>query len=62
MPERDDAYRRDMRLAALVHDMGKLLTLFGEDDGNVDCMNSEAARRRAATCLRRARVARRDPP
>ena len=39
MPERDDAYRRDMRLAALVHDIGKLLTVFGEEDGNVDCMN-----------------------
>lgn len=39
MPERDDAYRRDMRIAALVHDMGKLLTVFGEEDGNVDCMN-----------------------
>jgi hypothetical protein len=39
MPERDERYRRDMRLAALVHDLGKLLTLFGEADGNVDCMN-----------------------
>ena len=28
-----------MRIAALVHDMGKLLTLFGERDHNVDCMN-----------------------
>ena len=39
MPERDDAYRRDMRIAALVHDFGKLLTVFGERDENVDCMN-----------------------
>jgi len=39
MPERDAEYRRDMRIAAIVHDMGKLLTLFGEEDGNVDCMN-----------------------
>jgi predicted HD phosphohydrolase len=28
-----------MRLAALVHDFGKLLTVFGERDENVDCMN-----------------------
>ena len=28
-----------MQLAALIHDLGKLLTLFGEQDGNVDCMN-----------------------
>ena len=39
MPEHDDAYRRDMRLAALVHDFGKLLTVFGERDEHVDCMN-----------------------
>ena len=26
-------------LAALVHDIGKALTLFGEEDANVDCMN-----------------------
>ena len=39
MPEHDDAYRRDMRLAALVHDFGKLLTVFGEHDEHVDCMN-----------------------
>ncbi len=36
MPEHDDAYRRDMRLAALVHDFGKLLTVFGERDEHVD--------------------------
>jgi hypothetical protein len=28
-----------MRLAALLHDLGKALTLFGEEDSNVDCMN-----------------------
>lgn len=39
MPEHDDTYRRDMRIAALVHDFGKLLTVFGERDENVDCMN-----------------------
>ena len=35
----DAQYRRDMQLAALVHDLGKVLTLFGEDDANVDCFN-----------------------
>lgn len=39
-PNKYDArYQRDMQLAALIHDLGKLLTLFGEQDGNVDCMN-----------------------
>lgn len=32
-------YARDMKLAALIHDLGKSLTLFGEADKNVDCMN-----------------------
>ena len=36
----DPAYKRDMRLAALIHDIGKLLALIGnEADANVDCMN-----------------------
>ena len=35
----DASYSRDLRLAALVHDLGKLLTLFGEADEHVDCMN-----------------------
>ena len=38
--ERDAQYRRDMRLAALIHDLGKLLSLFGEADAHVDCTNS----------------------
>ena len=33
------AYRSDMLVSALVHDLGKTLTLFGESDTNVDCMN-----------------------
>ena len=35
----DFYWKRDMQLAALVHDIGKLLSLFGERDWNVDCMN-----------------------
>ena len=35
----DAWWQRDMQLAALVHDLGKLLSLFGERDWNVDCMN-----------------------
>ena len=38
--KRDAQYRRDMRLAALIHDLGKLLSLFGEADAHVDCTNS----------------------
>merc|ERR1712113_323805 len=30
MPHKDHIYRRDMQIAALVHDIGKLLTLFGD--------------------------------
>lgn len=30
MPHKDHIYRRDMQIAALVHDFGKLLTLFGD--------------------------------
>ena len=41
--ERDAQYRRDMRLAALIHDLGKLLSLFGEADAHVDCTNSALA-------------------
>lgn len=37
--ETDPTYRDDMLVAALVHDLGKSLSLFGESDGNVDCMN-----------------------
>lgn len=37
--EADPTLKRDLMLAALVHDVGKLLTLFGEADENVDCMN-----------------------
>ena len=40
---RDARYRRDMRLAALVHDLGKLLSLFGEADAHVDCTNRALA-------------------
>lgn len=36
---RDREYWRDMQVAALVHDVGKLLSVFGEADHNVDCMN-----------------------
>jgi len=39
----DAQYRRDMRLAALLHDLGKLLSLFGEADTNVDCTNNALA-------------------
>ena len=36
----DIAERRDLQIAALIHDLGKLLALVGnEDDANVDCMN-----------------------
>lgn len=35
----DPEYRDDMLIGALVHDLGKSLSLFGEADGNVDCMN-----------------------
>jgi hypothetical protein len=38
-PKQDEQYLRDMRIAALVHDVGKLLSVFGERDENVDCMN-----------------------
>ena len=41
--ERDAQYRRDMRLAALIHDLGKLLSLFGEADAHVDCTNRALA-------------------
>ena len=37
--EQDAQYRDDMLVGALVHDLGKSLSLFGEADGNVDCMN-----------------------
>ena len=37
--DKDPKYREDMMMGALVHDMGKSLSLFGEKDGNVDCMN-----------------------
>ena len=37
--ELDEEYRDDMLVGALFHDMGKSLSLFGEADGNVDCMN-----------------------
>lgn len=33
------SYKRDMQVAALMHDVGKLLTVFGEADEHVDCMN-----------------------
>jgi len=35
----DPQYRDDMLIGSLLHDMGKSLSLFGEADGNVDCMN-----------------------
>jgi len=35
----DAEYTDDMAVGALVHDLGKSLSLFGEADGNVDCMN-----------------------
>ena len=35
----DDLFLEHMLLAALIHDMGKILTLLGESDENVDCMN-----------------------
>lgn len=38
-PPDDPDYLDDMLVAALVHDLGKSLSLFGEADGNVDCMN-----------------------
>ena len=41
--KRDAQYRRDMRLAALIHDLGKLLSLFGEADAHVDCTNRALA-------------------
>ena len=34
-----DGTRSDLEIGALIHDLGKTLTLFGERDGNVDCMN-----------------------
>jgi hypothetical protein len=37
--KQDPDYLDDMKIGALVHDMGKSLSLFGELDGNVDCMN-----------------------
>lgn len=36
----DAQYKADMKITALVHDLGKLLTVFGEKDYNVDCMNT----------------------
>lgn len=36
----DAEYKADMQIVALVHDLGKLLTVFGEKDYNVDCMNT----------------------
>jgi hypothetical protein len=36
----DDRYKADMQIVALVHDLGKLLTVFGEKDYNADCMNT----------------------
>ena len=41
--EQDAQYRDDMLVGALVHDLGKSLSLFGEADGNVDCMNRVTA-------------------
>lgn len=38
-PEYDASYKRDMAITALVHDVGKLLSVYGEHDSNVDCMN-----------------------
>ena len=35
----DATYKRDLMLAALIHDIGKLLTLWGVADEHVDCMN-----------------------
>tara|TARA_B100000945_G_C20398963_1_gene606311 strand:+ start:77 stop:1234 length:1158 start_codon:yes stop_codon:yes gene_type:complete len=35
----DPVIHKQLMLAALIHDIGKLLTLFGEEDANVDCMN-----------------------
>jgi Myo-inositol oxygenase len=37
--ERDDAATPEMVLVALVHDLGKVLLLTGEDPANVVCMN-----------------------
>jgi hypothetical protein len=34
-----DEYYVDLLLAGLLHDMGKMLTLLGEEDANADCMN-----------------------
>ena len=33
-------FERKLLFLALVHDVGKLLSLFGEDDANVDGMNT----------------------
>ncbi|CAE8595787.1 unnamed protein product [Polarella glacialis] len=40
LPSPDLQYKNDLQIAALVHDLGKLLSLFGEADRNVDCMNT----------------------
>ena len=37
--EKNSSAVAQLQVAALVHDLGKSLTLFGEEDGNVDCMN-----------------------
>lgn len=47
----DPGYKRDMQVAALMHDVGKLLTIFGEADEHVDCMNRLTASPSAASGL-----------
>jgi len=37
--KQDADYTNDMMIGALVHDLGKSLSVLGEADGNVDCMN-----------------------